>query len=41
MKAATSDAKLDALQRLQSRAKFLIENTKYKDGWVCDGLPAK
>ena len=26
------DTKLSALQRLQSRAKLLIENAKYKDG---------
>ena len=36
-----SDTKLSALQRLQSRAKLLIENAKYKDGWVCDCLPVK
>ena len=36
-----SDTKLSALQRLQSRANFLIENAKYKDGWVCDWLPVK
>ena len=36
-----SDTKLSALQRLQSRAKFLTEDAKYKDGWVCDTLPVK
>ena len=36
-----SDTQLDSLQTLQSRAKKLIENGKYKDGWVCDWLPVK
>ena len=36
-----SDTKLSALQRLQSRAKLLIESAKCKDGWVCDWLPVK
>ena len=36
-----SDTKLDNLQTLQSRAKKLIEDGKYKDGWVCDWLPVK
>ena len=35
------DTKLSTLQRLLSRAKFIIENAKYKDGWVCDWLSVK
>ena len=36
-----SDARLDNLQTVQSRAKKLIENGKHKDGWICDWLPVK
>ena len=36
-----SDSKLDTLQKLQSRAKTLIENRKHKGGWICDWLPVK
>ena len=31
-----SDSKLDTLQKLQSRAKKLIECGKHKDGKICD-----
>ena len=36
-----SDTKISTLQKLQSRAKTLIENAKYKDGWICGWLPVK
>ena len=36
-----SDTKLNALQKLKLRAKFLVENTKCKDGWICEWLPVK
>ena len=36
-----SDTKLSTLQRLRSRAKFIMENAKYKNGWVCDWLSVK
>ena len=36
-----SDTKLSQLQRLQIRARKLIENVKYKDGWNCNWLDGK
>ena len=30
--------KLDALQRLQDRARTIIENARLKDNWSCDWL---
>ena len=38
---ALSNTKLSQLQRLQIRARKLIENAKYKDGWDCDWLDVK
>ena len=35
---ALSNTKLPKLQRLQLRARNLIENAKYKDGWNCNWL---
>ena len=35
---ALSNIKLSKLQRLQTRAKKLIVNGKYKDGWTCNWL---
>ena len=35
---ALSSTKLSQLQRLQTRAKELIKNAKYKDGWTCKWL---
>ena len=36
-----SNTKLSQLQRLQTRAKKLIANAKYKDGWTCKWLSVK
>ena len=36
-----SNTKLSKLQRLQIRARNLIENAKYKDGWNCNWLDVK
>ena len=36
-----SNTKLSQLQRLQTRAKKLIANAKYKDGWICKWLSVK
>ena len=36
-----SNTKLSKLQRLQIRARKLIENAKYKDGWNCKWLDVK
>ena len=36
-----TDTKISTLQKLQSRAKTLIEKAKYKDGWIYDWLPVK
>ena len=33
-----SETKLAALQRLQSRARLIIENAKIKDRWSCSWL---
>ena len=33
-----SNTKLDHLQRLQSRARTLIESSRLKDGWTCNWL---
>ena len=30
--------KLDILQRLQDRARSIVENARYKDNWSCDWL---
>ena len=30
--------KLDTLQRLQDRARSIVENARYKDNWSCDWL---
>ena len=38
---ALSNTKLSKLQRLQIRARKLIENAKYKDGWNCNWLDVK
>ena len=38
---ALSNTKLSKLQRLQIRARKLIENAKYKDGWNCNWLNVK
>ena len=38
---ALSNTKLPKLQRLQIRARKLIENAKYKDGWNCNWLDVK
>ena len=38
---ALSNTKLSQLQRLQTRAKKLIANAKYKDGWTCKWLNVK
>ena len=38
---ALSNIKLSKLQRLQIRARKLIENAKYKDEWNCKWLNAK
>ena len=38
---ALSNTKLSKLQRLQIRARKLIENANYKDGWNCDWLDVK
>ena len=38
---ALSNTKLFKLQRLQIRARKLIENAKYKDGWNCNWLDVK
>ena len=35
---ALSDSKPSKLQRLQIRARKVIENAKYKDGWACNCL---
>ena len=37
----SSYSKLSKLQRLQIRARELIENAKYKDGWNCTWLDVK
>ena len=31
-------SKLDILQRLQDRARLIMENARYKDSWSCDWL---
>ena len=36
-----SNTKLEALQRLQNRARRLIECARHKDGWVCDWLDVR
>ena len=36
-----SNTKLESLQRLQSRARRLIECARHKDGWVCDWLDVR
>ena len=36
-----SNTKLESLQRLQNRARRLIECTRHKDGWVCDWLDVR
>ena len=36
-----SNTKLSQLQRLQTRAKKLMANAKYKDGWTCKWLSVK
>ena len=33
-----SNTKLDHLQRLQNRARTLIESSRLKDGWICNWL---
>ena len=38
---ALSNTKQSRLQRLQIRARKLIENAKYKDGWSCNWLDVK
>ena len=38
---AVSNIKLSKLQRLQIRARKLIENSKYKDWWNCNWLDVK
>ena len=38
---ALSKTKLSKLRRLQIRARKLIENAKYKDGWNCNWLDVK
>ena len=38
---ALSNTKLSKSQRLQIRARKLIENAKYKDGWNCNWLDVK
>ena len=38
---ALYNTKLSKLQRLQIRAKKIIENAKYKDGWNCNLLDVK
>ena len=38
---ALSNTKLPKLQRLQIRARKLIENAKYKDGWNCNWQDVK
>ena len=38
---ALSDTKLSQLQKLQIRARKLIENAKYRDGWNCNWLDVK
>ena len=38
---ALSNTKLSKLQRLQIRARKLIENAKYKDEWDCNWLGVK
>ena len=38
---ALSNTKLSKLQRLQIRARKLLENVKYKDGWNCNWLDVK
>ena len=38
---ALSETKLSQLQRLQIRARKLIENGKYKYGWNCNWLDVK
>ena len=38
---ALSNTKLSKLQSLQIRARKLIENAKYKDGWNCNWLDVK
>ena len=38
---ALSNTKLSKLQRLQTRAKELIANARYKDGWTCQWLTVK
>ena len=41
IRSCISDSKLDTLRKLQSRAKKLIENGRYTDGWICDWLSVK
>ena len=36
-----SNTKLESLQRLQNRARRLIECARHKDGWVCDWLDVR
>ena len=36
-----SNTKLESLQRLQNRARILIECVRHKDGWVCDWLDVR
>ena len=38
---ALSNTKLSQLQRIQTRAKELIENARYKDGWTCQWVTVK